>query len=210
MHREDIIPVDLQARNCVGGPATSHARISCGILKRNLSRKLIIFADKQHGQFPDAGKIQSFVERAIIGGAVPEERDGNEIRLEELEAIPRAGGLKDARPHDSTRSHETDFRSEEMHASTASARAARLPSIQLGNELTRIEAFRECMAMSAVSAENHILTIQMGTDSDCDCFLPHIGVTRAMNKSPLMRSGQPLFGETDQHHLSVEREKLGG
>jgi len=81
-------------------------------LKRHFGGVLVVLADKEDRQFPDACHVQAFMEGAVIDRAVAEKRHGHAVRFQHLEAIAGARGLKDARPDNAARSHHANFRGE--------------------------------------------------------------------------------------------------
>ena len=62
-------------------------------------------------------------------------------------------------------------------------------SEQFGDQLHRWQPFRQRMSVPAMRAKNHILRLQLGANTDRDRFLSNIRVTRTVDKSALMASG---------------------
>src|SRR6185437_4676294 len=103
--------------------ASGDAGIAAGVLERDLGGELIVLADEQHRELPDAGHVQPFMEGAVVDGAVAEERDGHAIRLHEPEAVAGPRSLEDARPDDAAGPHQADLGGEEVHAPPAATGA---------------------------------------------------------------------------------------
>ena len=99
---------------------------------------------------------------AVVDGPVAEERDGDVIGLQQLEAVAGAGGLQDARADDAAGAHHADFRGEQVHAAAAPLRAAGRPAEQLGDQLAGRDALGEGMAVTAVRAEDDVVCAQDG------------------------------------------------
>src|SRR5262249_537516 len=123
------------AGQVIGGAALGHVRTSGGIFERHFRCELVVLADKQGWQLPNAGHVQAFVKSTIVHRAVAEESDADPSVLKEFEAVTGAGGLENARSNDAARTHEADFRSEQVHAAAAAMRAASLPAVQLREQL---------------------------------------------------------------------------
>src|SRR5688572_5262606 len=64
--RLDVIAIDLNSRDVVSGSAARHVGIPGGISKRHFCSELVVLADEQHWEFPDARQIQSFMESSIV------------------------------------------------------------------------------------------------------------------------------------------------
>src|SRR5882724_151852 len=99
-HRGHIVTVHFDAGNAITYAATRDAWIARRILKWNLGCELVVLADEQHREPPDACHVQPFVERAVVHRAIAEERNGHTVGLQELEAVARARRLKNARADD--------------------------------------------------------------------------------------------------------------
>ncbi len=121
---QDVVAVDLDAGQAVALGAAGDAGVAAGVLERDLGGELVVLADEQHGQLPDAGHVQPFVEGAVVHGAVAEEGHGHAVGFEELEAVAGAGGLEDARADDPAGAHQADLGGEQVHAAAAAVRAA--------------------------------------------------------------------------------------
>ena len=142
-------------------PATGHARIAGGIREGHLGGVLIVLADEQHRQLPDAGQVQPLVEGAIVHRTVAEERHRHAVGLQQHETVAGAGGLEDARADDAAGAHQADLRGEQVHAAAPAARAAGLAAEQLGDQLPRRHSLGQGMAVTAVRAEDHVVRPQM-------------------------------------------------
>jgi hypothetical protein len=173
-------------------------------LKWNLGCKLVVLADEQHREPPDACHVQPFVKRAVVHRAIAEERDRHAVGLEQLEAVARARRLKNARTDNTAGAHQTNLGCEQVHAPAAAAGATGLASEKLGDKFNRCQSFGQRVAMPTVRTENHVLPTQVRTDTDGDSLLPDIRVARAMDKPTLMTARQLLLRLADELHRTVE------
>ncbi len=153
----DIIAVHLAAGQTIRGGADGYAGIAGRVGERHFRGELVVLADEQHRQFPNAGEVQAFVERAIVHRAIAEEGDGNAVAVEQLETVAGAGGLEDAGADDAAGAHQPDFGGEKVHAAAAAARTAGLPAIQLGDQLARWQSLRQSVTVAAMCAEHRVV-----------------------------------------------------
>ena len=80
-----------------------------------------------------------------------------------------------------------------MHAAAASARATGVAAKQLGDEFHRRQALGQCVAVSAMRAEDHVVCAQVRTHAHGDGFLPDVGVASPWTKPALMAARQLLL-----------------
>ena len=153
---QHVVAVDVDSGHSVARAAAGHAGVGRRVREGHLGRELVVLADEEHRQLPDAGHVEPFVEGAVVDGAVAEERDGHLIGLQQLEAVSGPGGLKDAGADDAAGAHHADFGGEEMHAAAAALRAAGRAAEELGEQLPRREPLGQGMAVPAVRAEDDV------------------------------------------------------
>src|SRR5258706_5078456 len=96
-----------------------------GVAEGNVGGNVLVLADEEHGQFPDARHVQAFMKRTIVHRAIAKKRHGDPVVLQKLETVSRPRRLENAWPNDAACAHQPDFRCEEVHASSTSARTAR-------------------------------------------------------------------------------------
>ena len=201
---QDVVAVDVDSGHAITGAAAGHAGIAGRVGERHFGRELVVLADEQHRQLPDAGHVKPFVEGAVVDGAVAEEGDGHLIGLHQLETVSGAGGLQDARTDDAARAHHADFGGEQVHAAAAPLRTAGRAAEQFGEQLAGRNTLGQRMPVSAVRAEDDVIAAQMGTNAGGNRLLSHVSMTRTMNQPALMRTRQLLFATADQNHCTIE------
>src|SRR5437016_5259513 len=99
---------------------------------------------------------------AVIDGPVTEKRRRNLVRLKNCETVTCPGGLKYAGSDDPAGSHQPHFGSEQVHAAAPAPRTACLPTVKFRDQLLRRDAFRQCVTMSPMRAEDRVFFVQMG------------------------------------------------
>ena len=133
----DIVAVHLDAGHAVGCAALGDAGVAGRVSERHFGGELVVLADEQHGQLPDAGHVQAFVKRAVVDGAIAEKRHRHARRLHQLEAVARARRLQNAGPHDAAGAHQADLRGKQVHTAAAAARASGFAAKEFGDQLHR-------------------------------------------------------------------------
>ena len=109
---QNVVAVELEPRHAVAFGPVADTRVPCRILEWHFGGKLIVFADEQHRQVPDAGQVQPFVKGAVIGRPISEKSDRYLVGFEQFEAVSRPCSLQDAGPDDAACSHHSDFGAE--------------------------------------------------------------------------------------------------
>ena len=203
---QHVVAVDRDPRDAIGRAARADIRIAARIRRRHFGGVLVVLADEQNGQLPDAGHVERFVERAVVDRSVAEEGRSHCAVLEDLRAVSAAAGLQHTRADDAARSHHADLGREEMHAAAASARTAGFAAKQLRHQLARRHAFRERVAMSAMSGEDRIVLRQMSTDTGRNRLLANIRVTRSVDEAALMTAREFFFRLPNDLHRPIEGE----
>jgi hypothetical protein len=77
-----------------------------------------------------------------------------------------------------------------MHAASASPRATAVTAKKLGDKFHRGHALCQCVAVSAMRTENHVVYTQVSTHPHGDGFLPDVGVASTMDQAALMAARQ--------------------
>ena len=68
--------------------------------------------------------------------------------------------------------------------------------------------FGQCVAVSAMRAENHVVCAQVSTHSHGDGFLPDVGVASPMDQAALMAARQLFLTLPYQLHGAIPRKHL--
>jgi len=77
-----------------------------------------------------------------------------------------------------------------MHAAPASPGATAVTTKKLGDQFHRGQAFGQCVAVSAMGAEDYVICAQVSTHPHGDGFLPDVGVASTMDQAALMAARQ--------------------
>ena len=202
--RDHVVSVEFQPRHAVILGAATDVGNGTRLVERDLGGELVVFADENYREVPDLGHVQALVERSVVDGPVAEEADRDAVSSEELGRVAAAGGLQDATGHDAAGAHQPDFGAEQVHAATAAARAACVTAEKLGDQLFGLQPLGQCVAVTAVGAEDDIFPVQVGTDSTGDCLLADVGVAGTVDEPPLVTAGQFLLALPDGLHRAIQ------
>ena len=146
------------------------------------------------------------MECTVIDRPIAEERDGDIICLQNLEAVTTSARLQNARADDSTRAHHSNLWRKQVHAAAASERDPGGSTEQLGDQLLRLQPFRQSMTVSAVRTEGDVIIIQVRTDARRDRFLADVRVTGTQYEASLVVSCELLFRLSDCLHRAIQRQ----
>ena len=207
--RHGVIAVDFQSDHAVvraaGADTAAASRVGVG----HLGGELIVFTHENHRQAPDARQIQSFVERSVVGGSVPEKRDGDPVGPQQLEGIAGARRLQDAWPDNAARPHHAHFGLEQVHASAPAMRTAGRASKKFGHQLPGFHPFRQGVAVAAMRAEHDIVKPQMGGDRGGNRLLAHVRMTRSVDQPALVTPCELFLGLSNPRHRAVNVQQHG-
>ena len=202
---QNIVSVESKPGHSVSCTAAADIWISGCIRKRNFCCELIVFADEEDRQLPDAGHVQAFVEGPVVGGSVSEKRDRDIVGLEQLETVSPTTGLQDTGADDTAGPHHADFGRKQMHASPSASGTPRFTSEEFRHQFAWRHSLGQCMSMPPMSAEDDIRWSQMSRNTGGDGFFPDIRMAGAVDETSLMASSQFLFGLSNRLHDTIKR-----
>jgi hypothetical protein len=100
----------------------------------------VVFADKDHRQFPDGRQVHGLVHRALRGSAVSKEADGHLIRSFDLGSQARATGQRAACADDPVRAQHTFVYIGDVHRAAFALVGAAGAAEQLAHHLLGVRA----------------------------------------------------------------------
>ncbi len=209
VNRDDVVAVNLLAGSPVVRGPPSDVGNAARIVESDFGRELVVLADEQHGQVPDAGHVQAFVERPVVDGSVAEERNRDIVLLQNPKAVPTTACLQDARPDDAAGSHHPDLGREQMHAAAATLRHSGLSSEQFGNQGFRFQPLAQRVSVPAMRAEDNVVIAQMSTHTRRDGFLANVGMAGSKNEPARVIAGELLFRLANDLHPAIQSESRG-
>ena len=122
----------------------------------------------------------------------------------ELGSQARPDGHRNSRGHDRDGAEDANFRSDQMHRTSAASRTARALSEEFRHHFFEASPFGEVVAVRSMTAENVIVGPQNGANSGCDRLLPDAQVARASDFSFFDEFRDALFGAADAQHGRIQ------
>ena len=121
----------------------------------------VVLADEEDRQLVQRGHVRRFVERAFVGRAVAEERNGDVLRLLEFLRERRADRDRRAAADDAVRAEHAEFHVADVHAAAFALAVAGRAAEQLGEHPIELAAFCDQVAVAAVRAGDLVVVRQM-------------------------------------------------
>jgi hypothetical protein len=95
-----------------------------------------------------------------------------------------------------------------MHAAASPLRTPGGSAEKFGEQLAGRKPLGKGMTVTAVRAEDDILSLKMCADARGDGLLADVSVASAVDKATLMRPCELLFATANEHHRSIEGQEL--
>src|SRR5207248_2824894 len=159
-----------------------------GALDLGAHRHVVVFADEDGGELPEAGDVEGFVEGALIDGTVSEEGEADAAGLFVPAGEGCAGAEGDLSADDSVAAEVADVGLKIMHRAPFAFGATVGSSEEFGHGDTGFHAEGEGMAVIAVAIDEIVLALLVDRcDADGDGFLA--GIEVAETADPLTGFG---------------------
>ena len=188
-HFERVVAVQLEARHAVVRRTPAHIGDTAGVLEGHFGGELVVLADEQCRQFPDAGHVQAFVEGPVVHGTIAEEGHANRAVLQDLGTVPAPAGLQDAWADDAAGSHHADFGREQVHTAAPATGTTHRLAEQFRDQFLRRHPLGQGVAVAAMRTEDRVLGGEVCAHPGGNRFLPDVGVTRPVDQTALMTTG---------------------
>ena len=181
VHREDVVPVHGHARHVVGRGAVRDVLHAAMIGGRRGLGVAVVLGDEHHGQVPDRGQIQAFVQGALFGRAVAEETDRDLIGLPGLGRQP--GPARQRRPaaHDAVRPQHPLVHVGDVHGAALTLTDAGRLAVQLGHHALHVHTLGDAVAVAAVRGGHEVRVGQIRADADRHGLFPGVQMHEAGN-----------------------------
>ncbi len=206
-HGEDVVAVDRDAGDAIGGGLAGDLGIEGRLGERRRRGVEIVLADEDDRRLLDAGEVHRLVEAAVVDRAVAEEGDADVVAALGPGADAGAGGVADAGGDDAVGAEQADRAIVEMHGAAAAAAAALDLAEQLGHQDVGIHALGEGVAMAAMGRGHPVGGAEMGADADGGRLLADIEMEEAGGLALAAGDLGKALEASQQHHLLVERQE---
>ena len=204
----DVVAVHREVVDAVAGCALLERRRVLLGRGREL-RVAVVLAEEDHGELPHRGEVQRFVERALRGRTVAEERNRDAAVGAELRRGCRSDRDRQAGRDDAVRAEDPDVRVGDVHRAAAPAVRALLLSHQLGEHPERRETLREAVAVAAMRRRDDVGGSERPARADGGRLLPDRQVHEARNFAVAVQRGHALLEAADHEHPPMHLEEVG-
>ena len=186
--RGEIVAVDDDAGHRIGARAVGDVGDGGRAGHRHRHRILVVLADEHDRQLPDGGDVERLVERALVVGAVAEERDRDCAGLPLLGAERRADRDRQAAADDAVGAEIALGRLGDVHRAAAPLAIAGLAAEKFGEHRLQLGALGDAMAVAAMGRGDAIGVAERHADADRRRLLPDRQMHRAVAQAANVRS----------------------
>ena len=142
---------------------------------------MVEFAHIHHRQVIGGGDVESFVEHALMGGAIAEEGQRDSAVFLVLGAERGAGGQRDARTHDAVGAQDTQVGVSDVHGAALALVGTGGLAVQLRHHGLGVHALGDAVAVAAVGAGDVVIGIQRRAAANRHRFLTQTQVQETGN-----------------------------
>src|SRR5579884_58261 len=195
VHRLDVLAVDLDRAHVVGERALRHVVPHRRVLPAGgRLRPVVVLADEHRLRLPELREVERLVERADVGRAVAEERDGDARLVAQLEREARADDGGQAAADDRVRAVVAALQVVQVHRPAVPVRAALDLAVQLRHDGVGRRPARERVPVRAVRRREDVALLHRAAHADRDRLL----ADRDVQESRQLSRPEPLL------HLLLE------
>lgn len=171
---------------------------------------LVVFYQKDDGEFEEACEIKRFVQGTLVHRAVAEVAQHDAIFLAVFNGPAEAHRQRNVAGNNGVPAEKIAFMVEKVHRATLAMRAAGGLAVKLGKERMNIAAAGDGVAMVAVRGNNIVVGAHRADAADGNCFLTVIKMAEAADFLLLVRLSAACFKLANQGHLLIPLENLSG
>ena len=176
-------------------------------------RHAVVLAHEDHRQRPHGGQVQRFVERAVRGASVAEERHRNLPRAPLCRRQRRAEGDGHPGADDPVCADDAEAGVGDVHRAALAFAVAVALAEQLGHAAVHPPVLGEHVAVASMGRGDVVVDRQSRAHAGGDGLLADVDVHCAGQFPRCFEGRDPLLEETDPHHAPVEVDEasaLGG
>ena len=141
----------------------------------------VVFTYEDHRQVPGGGHVGRFVERAPVGGAVPEKYYGDSVTFLKAGGQGGAYGQTKAAAHDAVGAQHPHAEVRHVLAAALAPAAAGDLAVELRHHGPQVRALGNGVAVSAVGAFNVVLPLQTGAHAGGNGLLAYVKMHVSQN-----------------------------
>ena len=169
----------------------------------------VVLHHEDDRQLPQRGDVERLVERALLRGAVAEEREHDLALAADLRGVGGAGRVRDALRDDARGAEEAALDVGQVHRAAVALAEPGLAAVDLGHHRLRVGAEHERVAVAAVGREHLVVGLERRERADDRGLRPvgEVGVAADHAGVLLERPLHPLLELADPQHLRVHPDQ---
>src|SRR6185436_56355 len=183
LHGSDIHAVDLLARNVEGGAALGKIGQGRGARHRRAHGVTVVLDHVDHGELPQLRHVEALVDLALVGSAVAEIGDADEIIAAIAVGEGQTRSERDLGTDDAVTTIEILFHAEHVHGAALALGIAAPASGELGHHAVGFHATCQHVAVVTVSGYDLIALLQGHLHADHDGFLADVEMAETADRT---------------------------
>ena len=208
LHRAHIHAVDLIAGDVEGGAAFGEIGQCGGARHRGTHGVAVVLDDIDHGQLPQLGHVEAFIDLALVGGAVAEIGKTDIVVAAIAVGEGQTGAERHLRADDAVAAVEILGLAEHVHRAALALGIAAAAAGQLGHHALGFHAGREHVPVIAVTGYDLIAFLQRHLHAHHHGLLADIEVAEAADRAHTVKLAGLLLEAPDQEHVAQRLQFL--
>ena len=208
LHRADVHAVDLLARDIEGGAALGEIGLRRGARHRGAHGVAVVLDDVDHRQLPQLRHVEAFIDLALVGRAVAEIGQADEIIAAIAVGEGETGAERDLGADDAVAAEEILLLAEHVHGAALALGIAAAASGQFGHHALGFHAGGQHVPVIAIAGYDLIALLQGHLHADDDGFLADIEMAEAADRTHAVELAGLLLEAADQQHVAQRGELL--
>ena len=168
----------------------------------------IVLAHEQHRQCPQRGEIEALVKLAFGDGALAEEAGGDDVLAAHVIGERKPDRQRQSAADDGVAAIEIGGAIEQVHGAAASAAAAFLLAVHLGERRRHRHAAHERMAVLAIGGDDPVALLQHRDDADGDRLFAVIEMQEAADLFLRVELRALVLEAADADHLLQQIQRM--
>src|ERR1700743_3801934 len=183
LDRTHVHAVDLLARNVERNTALGKIGLRGRAGHRRTHRVAVVLDDINDRKLPQLSHVEAFVDLALVGSAVAEIGDADEIIAAIAVGKSKAGAERNLRADDAMAAEEILLLAEHVHRAALAVGIATAAAGQLSHNALGVHSRGEHMPVITVTRYDLIALLERHLHADDDRFLADIEVTKTADRS---------------------------
>jgi hypothetical protein len=200
---QDVVAVDGHVLDAIARGALRQRRRVLSLRRRELS-VAVVLAEEHRRDPPHRGEVHGFVERALRGRPIAEERHRDGAVLAQLRRRRGTDCDGQACGNDPVRAEDAEVRIRDVHRAAAAAVRPGIARHQLREHAQRRETLGETVTVAAMRRRDHVVDAQRPARTDGRAFLSDRQVHEPGYLAVAVQRGDALLEPADPEHAAVQ------